>query len=100
MGVVATRQPLDNDTYQYKRVSYAPTRYDAKESMNTLHRFKYMKRRMWIRQSKWTGFKPSCSCKQWSSEKWWPNKELAMQEHLEHAKTYETMNPRLDIPND
>ena len=89
-------EPLDHELYEYKRVAVQPTRYQAGESMNRDHRFKYIKRRMWIRQSKWTGYRPSCSCRYWVSDKWWPSKDLAMEEHNHHAKTYETSNPRLE----
>jgi hypothetical protein len=91
---------LDHETYEYKRISVQPTRYEQGESTMAAHRFKYMKRRMWIRQSKWTGYRPSCSCKTWTSEKWWSNKDLAIQEHLAHAKAFEARNPRLEIPYD
>ena len=95
IGMV-TKEQLDHDKYEYKRVAVHPTRYEAKESVNDKHRFKYTKRRLWISQYKWSGFKPSCSCG-WKSVKWWPSKDLAMEEHYIHARDYVELQPRLDI---
>jgi hypothetical protein len=95
VAAMPIREPLDHELYEYKKVPVQPTRYNANESLMTDHRFKYTKRRMWIRQSKWTGYRPECSCK-WKSVKWWPNKDLANSEHLTHAKEYVVPNPRFE----
>jgi len=96
---MAKRELLDHDTYEYKKIAVQPTRYESRESMNPNHRYKYTKRRMWISQYKWSGFRPACSCG-WKSVKWWPTKELAMEEHFIHARDYVETQPSFELPND
>lgn len=70
--------------YQFKTVRNS-TRYDMTGALIPGHMFNYIKRRKYQSESKYSGFRPYCSCG-WKSTTWFLSKQLAEGEHIRHAK--------------
>jgi hypothetical protein len=81
--------------YEVKRVS-RQTSYELSTFVSMDHPFGYYKRRDKSRTTKYTDFRPFCSCG-WKSKTWYPNKELAGREHVIHAVEFTKSNPKLKI---
>jgi hypothetical protein len=90
------RETYDNDTYEYKRVYHRVRYFDMNESKDPDHLFHYIqrKRKGYSYASKWSEFKPFCSCG-WKADKWFTHKSRAMDVHYVHAEQYPIDNPRL-----
>jgi len=81
------------DMYEYKTVRNV-NHYEADGAIDPEHKFNYIKRRNRQFDSKYTGFKPYCSCK-WKSTIWWPVLKQAILEHYKHVEQFHTTHPKL-----
>ena len=92
VSVMVTKQtPL----YQFKTVRNS-TRYDMTGALIPNHFFNYVKRRRYQSESKYSGFRPYCSCG-WKSTTWHMTKALAEGEHISHARESQLLRPTLPL---
>lgn len=84
--------PNTKDTlYEYKTMRN-PNSYVFRELSLPGHKFSYIKRRDLKRSTKFTAFKPVCSCKH-KFEVWMTSKDNALAIFNEHIKMVKAMYP-------
>ena len=79
--------------YEFIKVRNQHRYGDSGSSVVTGHPFSYEKRRHLRTSTKYTAFRPFCTCG-WKSDKWWGSKVAAIGEHWRHASTFAPV-PRL-----